>query len=422
MTRILPRVVFLVFLLSLFCVSVAGIGRQDDNQQGPVYKVPKKKSREPQPQLGAKSPRRQTHGNASPGKQSSVQPRPRGSQGAGRGQTEQDAVLPQQRYATERHLSRKLGSNGLRELLTQIESMKTEAANGRGAPMSDRWWDGARPRTGNDDGLRPSGTPFFQTNSAYKRMTTQDAQQITDHYGSVPGGIVFEGIAAGLGVIDNVRYDRRFNAFILDDRAAYFVKVPPKTLAALCRAMAEDEMGRIGVSVGDTPLLYGKVPKDSEIAMDLKAADWFLSDVVFVRDDGWSQGYRFANGFQPEPIQDKSIELAVFFKLSGVQFQIEQEEERLTQQNFDVQLVPLSKSAASDGGLAPDNALISQGRVSPEAEANARHVAENISYYRREKIIARVFVYGEVTAFIRALKRADFDLEALADNISGGSL
>jgi hypothetical protein len=312
--------------------------------------------------------------------------------------------------------------------------MKTEAATGRGASMADRWYDGARPRTGNDEGLRPSGTQFFQrggsqsqvsepmpvTSGAYKHVTVQEAKGNVDRYGSQGGGIVLEGVATGLGEIDNVRYDSRFNAFILNNRAVYFVKIPPKTVAVLCRAFAKDDQERVGVSLGQTvELVYGEVPKVSELAWDLKIADHFLGDIAFARND-WTAGYRFANGFKPEPNQEKNWNGAVYFIFNGFQFQTAQEEARLTQANLDVRLVPLSDVVARDGGFMPDYEAISQGRVPQQFERNARHVAENIAYYRRERIIDRMFAYGEVAAFIRALKRAGFDLEALADNIPGG--
>ncbi|MCH7584542.1 MAG: hypothetical protein IH941_05215 [Acidobacteria bacterium] len=176
----------------------------------------------------------------------------------------------------------------------------------------------------------------------------------------------------------------------------------------------------MGVSIGGTvELVYGKVPKDSELAWDLKIADNFLGDIVFAGND-WTTGYRFANGFKPEPNQEENWNGAVYFIFNGFEFQTQQEEALLTQANLEVRLVPLSDTVAPDGGFLPDEKAISRGVLPKQYELNARHVAENISYYRRERIIDRIFAYGEVAAFIRALKRAGFNLEALADNIPGG--
>jgi hypothetical protein len=328
---------------------------------------------------------------------------------------------------TEHVLTRKFGSEAFQQLLGQVKSQESkEGREGQGSSTADQWFDRARPRTGNDSNVHPSGTEFFKgsssavTNGTFKPATVQDAKETTATYGSIPGGIVLEGVAVGLGDIHSVRYDRRFNAFILNDRAAYFIKIPPKSVAVLCRAIDQDEKERVGVSLGQKELVYGEVPKDSDLAWDLKIADHFLGDIVFARND-WTAGYRFAGGFKPEPPAEVSYHVAVFFNLNGFRFQMRQEEIELAQANFDVRILPLSESTSADGGHLPDESAISEGRSPGQFELNARHVAENISYYRRERIIDRIFAYGEVAAFIRELKHAGFDLEDLASHIPGDS-
>ena len=339
----------------------------------------------------------------------------------------------------ERVLTRRLGSEGLQQALRRIENIAAEAGSGRGAPMADRWFDGASRRTGDDDAVRPGGTPFFGirpetsaptpvtgrtrpqtivpspvTSGGYQRATVQDAKRTTGQYGSIPGGVVLEGIGGGIGTVKKVHYDRRFNAFILDERAVYFMTIPPKTVALLCLAIAKDD--KVGVSLGDTHIVYGAVPPESDLAMDLKIADRFLGDIVFA-SNRWTAGYRFARGFQPQRDTGGSGRVAVFFNVNGFQFQVQQEEVRLTGVRFDVRLLPLSDSVSAQGGHLPDLDAISRGRVSAQYEANARHVAEEIGYYRRERIVDRTFAYGEVAALIRALKQAGIDLPALARSI-----
>lgn len=112
------------------------------------------------------------------------------------------------------------------------------------------------------------------TNGAYRRGTAQDGRDTVATYGSIPPGVTLEGVAAGLGDIHSVSYNRRFNAFILDDRAAYFMRIPPKSVAVLCRAIDEDKQERVGVGITEkTQLIYGKIPNDSDIAWDLKMAE-----------------------------------------------------------------------------------------------------------------------------------------------------
>jgi hypothetical protein len=445
--------VIFVFLISFVGGSAAAIGQQDG-----VYTVHKKKpGQELQPKEQQEDSRRQSSVTTPPPNlpsseverhQTAQEPKEHqeDSRQQSAGETpQQNLPSPQIEHEqstkgashsniTERVLSRKLGSERFQQLLGQIENMKTEAAGkGRGAPNSDVWFDGARPRSGNDDELLPSGTQFFSgggsqsqvrepvpsTSAAIRNTTVQESRQTTGEYGGIPGGIVLEGTAIGLAEINSVRYDSRFNAFILNDNAVYLMKVPSKTVAVLCRAIAEDEMERVGVSLGKVQQVYGKVPKHSELALDMKIADHFLGDIVFAEND-WTEGYRFADDFRPEPNQGESFSVAVFFTFNGFQFQVRQEEVQLTHSNLDVRFFPLSQSVTSEGGLLPDEDAIAKGRVCEQYELNARHIAEHISYYRRERIIDRIFSYGEVAAFIRELKRAGFDLEDLADHIPGG--
>jgi len=306
-------------------------------------------------------------------------------------------------------LERKVGPEKVRQILERIGDGR--AHTGKGSSSADSQFDEAIPGTGVDDVVVPNGE--------YKRGTSRDGAETVRIYKSIPPGVTLEGVPTGLGEIRSVRYDRRFNAFILDDRAAYFMKIPPKSVAVLCRAIDQDDQELVGVGItAAKQLIYGKIPADSDIAWDLKLADNFFGDIVFGQNR-WSAGYRFVNGFKPEPNHGESLDVAVFFTFKGFEFEIRAEEVRLTRAKFDVKLFPLSRDLTEEGGVLPDYKAIEEGRMSREYEANAKHLADNISYYRRERIVNRTFAYGETAAFIRALKRADFDLEDLAAHIPG---
>ena len=377
-------------------------------------------------------PAMQGHANQANGDSSVPRTQPNWD-GSTRSTSAPGVAAPSTPYVTDNILKRHLGSEGFQNLLGQIQA-NADAAGGKGAPTSSVWWDGAQPRNGSDSAVRPSGTQFFQgsgassanvpapvTTGAVRHASVEDAREATRTYGSIPGGVVLEGSATGLGQITTVRYDSRFNAFILDDRAAYFMRVPPKTVAVLCKAIAQDEKERVGVSLGKTPLVYGKVPPDSALAWDLKIADHFLGSIVFAEKE-WITGYRFLRGFQPEaPSKDENYHVAVFFKFHDFDFQIQQDEIHLARANFDAEILPLSKAVSAEGGHLPDEDAIAQGRIPQAYERNATHLAKNIKYYCQERIVDRVFAYGEVAALLRALKEADFDLEDLAAKIPGGS-
>lgn len=432
-----------VFLIACLALAGAPMAVSAQAQEEDTYAVPKPKPVPQQPQGQPQSqPQQQTRQPAQPQQQTRPQQPP----------SQQQSQRPQQPQppadVAERVLQRRLGSEGLQQALRQMETMSNAAASGRGAPMSDVWFDGSSRRTGDDNTVRGGNTPFFRgtpsqsqgaapsqsapsqarpqaqnavpapvTSGGYQRSTVQDAERTRGRYGSIPGGVVLEGVGSGIGKPKKVRYDGRFNAFILDERAAYFMAIPPKTVALLCRSIAQDD--KVGVSLGQAHIVYGAVPPESDLAMDLKMADRFLGDIVFAGYE-WTAGYRFANGYQPQANKAERFPVAVFFNLNRFEFQVQQEEVRLARSSLDVRLLPLSNAKSAQGGHLPDLDAIAKGRVSPQYEANAQHVAEQIAYYRRERIVERTFAYGEVAAFIRALKQAGIDLQALARSVPAG--
>jgi hypothetical protein len=411
-------------VVSLVCFAgspIAVVGQPDSIPTLPesaIYPVKKKKpdsDSQPQPQAprppatesGPAAPRTSRPREAPSRPVIGAAPRRTSQQSSPDTLTDQPATATQ--LPTERVLNRKLGPEKVREILERIGP--GGAHPGKGSSSVDSQFDGATPGTGVDD--------VAVMNGGYKRGTTRDGEETVRTYKSIPPGVTLEGVPAGLGEIRSVRYDRRFNAFILDDRAAYFMKIPPKSVAVLCRAIDQDEQELVGVGITTKKhLIYGKMPADSDIAWDLMLADNFFGDIVFAQNT-WSVGYRFVDGFKPEPNQGEILDTAVFFNFNGFEFEIQAEEVRLTKARFDVKLFPLSRETTPEGGVLPDYKAMEQGRISRQYEANARHLADNISYYRRERIVNRAFAYGETAAFIRALKRAGFDLEDLAAHIPG---
>ncbi|HEX7896350.1 MAG TPA: hypothetical protein VF950_01125 [Planctomycetota bacterium] len=322
------------------------------------------------------------------------------------------------RVVTDRVMKRTLGSEKFQQMVQQLQNV--DPAGGVGAPSASVFWDRAERIKGGEPAVQPQGTPYFS--GQIRKTTVEDAQRTINTYGSIPGGVVLEGVAAGVGEVSDLWYDSRYNALILNGAIAYFLKVPPRTFAVACRAIAQDEKGLIGVSLGDKQIVYGKVPESSDLAWDLKLADHFLGDIVFVFGrDRWTAGYKFAKGYTPERFEGKaSSNAAVFFQFNGFKFGFEQEQMRVTGANFDVRLIPLSDTPGPDGGLMPDPAAIARNDLPKAWERNARHLSENIAYYAQERIVDRVFGAGEAAALVRELKRQGFNMEALALSIEGG--
>ncbi len=283
--------------------------------------------------------------------------------------------------------------------------------NAGGAPVANRAIDNAARGAAGPEPV-PTGTPTFQTRpSGIKQMTQERASGVSNRYGSQPGGVVLEGSASNLGKVGKVHYAKGPNALMLDDRAVYFAPVSPAALATIARGIAGDE--RLGVSLGSTDIVYGTIGEDSEVVLDLKAADHFMGEIVFARDD-WTFGYNFPNGYKPQRPQDSFGNVAVFFNFNGFEFRLEQEEFELVRASLEISLVPLSDERATDGGHKPDMQAIAKGQRFKEFEANAAHIDENINFYRQELIIRRMFAYGEVAAFLRGLKAQNVDLKELA--------
>jgi hypothetical protein len=291
-------------------------------------------------------------------------------------------------------------------------------------------FDGARGSGNPDINIgRSADTPFFSGRPSLPQSTVRaevkttseaDARRITDRDGHWGGGVMLEGAADRLGPISRVRYNIELNALVLDNRAIYRLKIMPWTAAVLCRAIAADENERIGVSLtGQQSLFFGKeeIYRDSGLARDLKLADRFLADIVFAYNK-WTAGYNHPDGFQPEASQEDT-HLAVRFAFTGFKFQYEQDEIRATQAELEVRFAPLMAGEASGGGLVPDYEALRQGfQPPPEYTANAQFVSNNIEHYRQERLVRRMFDYGEVAAFLRGLKKSNVNLSAVARDIT----
>ncbi len=246
-----------------------------------------------------------------------------------------------------------------------------------------------------------------------RKITPAETRTVLKRYRSIPGGFLLEGRATGLPRFKTVRYDAARNAFMLDGRISYASPLPAAAAATLARAIAADD--RIGVSLGeDDEIIYGRLPEASDVTVDLKLADNFLGDMILPPQE-WTSGYKFANGHQPR--QSIHRDTAVFFKFSSFVFAGKEGVIELAHSAFDVRIVPVLKKPASDGSYLPDFKAIETGNVAEDFLANAAHVADNISYYVQEDLIANVHAYAESAAFFRSLKAAKVDLRRLASSM-----
>jgi uncharacterized protein YraI len=268
---------------------------------------------------------------------------------------------------------------------------------------------------------QPAATPAVS--SALRPTTASEATRIVKLDGGVDGGVVLEGSATdlgpipGLGPITKVQYDSSLNALVLNDQVTYFIRIPPWITAVLSRKIAVDPNGVVGVSLtGENIVVSGTGDTDSfqdtDLTHDLVLADRFLGDIAFGEND-WSAGYRFAKEYKTQTTNDFP-DMVVRFAFEAFQFQAEQGKLHPTRANLEIRLIPISKSSAANGAMLPDGNALAKGFVPPEAFAvNVRNISDNVDYYRRERIVSRVFAYGETAALFRAFKAARIDLERL---------
>src|SRR6185437_11053942 len=190
----------------------------------------------------------------------------------------------QPRNVAERVLQSNVGVEKFRNVLrTQEQAVE---GWGKGAPMSHQFFDQAAPRTGPIETVTPQGSHLLEPaiTPNYKPTTKQDAEEILRTHPSIGGGIDLEGTATGLGPIKRIQYHAALNALMLDDRAAYFFPVAGRNVAVLCRAIAQQDLVGVSMAVGGVRLTYGKIPKESELAIQLTLADSFLGNIVFADD------------------------------------------------------------------------------------------------------------------------------------------
>jgi len=237
--------------------------------------------------------------------------------------------------------------------------------------------------------------------SRYDPITETMAREIVARYGSVPGGLLLEGESAELASVRNVRYLAKANVFILNDSIIYPNPVQQNEFTEISRAISQDD--RLGISLGfpEKRMVFGKLPADGRIAMNLFVADGFLGDIVY--------GYkRFTSGYVHAPGYDSSKKpetISFYLKVLGYRFARNDAGVIVrVDTNIQTTLVPITSALAANGGPLPDFDRIRTGEIFGSNLDRLRHLNENFAYYARERILRLVLGYGEAAAFVRALK------------------
>src|SRR6185436_10061709 len=150
--------------------------------------------------------------------------------------------------------------------------------------------------------------------SRYDPITERMASETVAKYGSVPGGLLFEGESGDLAPIRDVKYLDKANVFVLDDTIVYPNPVQEKEFSEIYRAILQDV--RLGVSFGlqdEKRIMYGKLPPEDGMAMNLFMADGFLGGIVFGYKR-FTRGYVYAPGYDES---DRNGTLSFYLKVLG---------------------------------------------------------------------------------------------------------
>lgn len=260
-------------------------------------------------------------------------------------------------------------------------------------------------------GNASSSTPVFgsSVNRASQQRQAEIMQLFDNH---VPGGVVLDGLFDP-GSLSSVVYDARYHALVLGlgfgTRVAY-LSIPAADVSTLCRAIAGDERGRVAVSMEHPPLAFGALIRHSDVALNMFVADQFLGALVFgtlSESSDMITDFQSPEGYVPSRPAANFGAAAVMFTFKAEGFGDDGRRLQPNRSTLDILFVPLAKSSgAFVAAMTTD--------VPDEFLENARHITENLDYYRGEPIVNLMFHYAQVSALLRGLKTEGVDLGELA--------
>ncbi len=231
-------------------------------------------------------------------------------------------------------------------------------------------------------------------------------------YGSLPKGVLLEGVAEGFESLRTLAYDRSKNCLIVNGRARYPLPVTRARFREIVLALQRDD--RLGVSIvlGERDIVYGALEKASSIARHMRQTDLFLIAVVF----GWIE--RLGGTSLPAAYTPRQAEggrpTVCYHTFTDYRFRKLGDTYRLANVDLRTTLVPMGAGRAADGGYVPDWEALRQNRFDPTYRANADHVQQYEDAYLRLPAVRQTARCGEAAAVIRYLKRSGVNLRVLA--------
>lgn len=261
---------------------------------------------------------------------------------------------------------------------------------------------------------KDSATQTIMT-SNYQSITKKGASTILKEYKSIPGGVTLEGAGQGLEGITKVSFRKSDGYMVLNDSLTYEIPVTLQEMKEILLAISEND--KMGVSLAGEYIVYGALPRENDIALNIRLVDKLLGHIAFGGHHDEEFGdYKLANGYQPKKNNRPRLSgMCVYFRFGDYRFKKNSARYELESSHLAIALVPTKKDErAKDGGALPDLNAIEKGYLPDAWKKNCEHISANIDYYMKERMMRIVNCYGEAAAFARALKRNGIDLKKLA--------
>jgi hypothetical protein len=240
------------------------------------------------------------------------------------------------------------------------------------------------------------------------------AARAVDTYASLPKGVTLEGRARGFEPVKYLQYDRASNSFLVNKDTTYPNPVDRDEMTRLLRALAEDD--RLGVSVifNREELVFGALRRRGEIARALVNADILLTSVVF----GWNHRLErvdLPGDYVPKSPGRRTVDTVCYHNFHDYTFERRGDAYARTDFTLTTMLIPMSRERSSDGGYLPDWQRLDSGELEPTDKENLAHLRAHLDEYLAMPRVEKVVRLGEAAAFVRLIRDAQFDLNAIAD-------
>ena len=236
----------------------------------------------------------------------------------------------------------------------------------------------------------------FPVHALYVPSSATEIADLWTRYGSIPGGITLEGKADGLPRIQSLRYDARQNEFLLNGDLRYPCPVSAEKLLEIARAIQREDS--LGFTFQTRDTVYGALSSRGRIVADLKRADLYLGTRVFNPEDV-SHSKKATL-----PARNSAGGDSVYFRFGNYRFIQEKGRLCVAESQVQIALIPILCRTDARGNFLPDFQTAETAPNRMPYAPQVRKLTENFSEALNCTAVERTVQYGEVAAFLRALK------------------